>query len=253
MAASLESLAWLLVCLALFLFVQRRLHFELQAVLLLLTRRQELAVGIFSLLFFPGVLLHELSHYLMARLLGVKAVKFSLLPKMLSGGRLRLGYVETRQTDIVRDSLIGLAPLLTGGALVAWLAIAKLSLPELAGLAAAGQWQAFLDALHQLPLLPDFWLWFYLAFTVSSTMLPSASDRQSWLPILLISAGLLGMVLLAGAGPWMEQHLAPSLYSLLSSLALIFGASLLVHLVLWLPVLALRLLLSRLTGLQVKP
>lgn len=251
MPAALESLAWLLVCLALFLFVQRRLHFEMQAVLLLLTRRQELAIAIFSFLFFPGVLLHELSHYLMARLLGVKAVRFSLIPQMLPGGKLRLGYVETRATDFVRDALVGLAPLLSGGAVMAWLAISKLNLPPLAGLAFAGQWEALLAALGRLPLQPDFWLWFYLAFTISSTMLPSTSDRQAWLPLILLVAGLLGVVILAGAGPWMLENLAPGLYSMLSTLALVFAVSLFVHLVLWPPFGWLRLLISRLMGVGV--
>jgi hypothetical protein len=49
-------------CLLAFLLFQRWLHGELQAVLLLLTRRPVTALGIFSLLFFPGVLIHEASH-----------------------------------------------------------------------------------------------------------------------------------------------------------------------------------------------
>lgn len=253
MLGAFESLAWLLVCLALFLFVQRRLHFEMQAVILLLTRRQELALGIFSLLFFPGVLLHELSHFIMARLLGVKTVRFSLLPQVLPGGKLRLGYVETRKTDFVRDALIGLAPLLTGGLVIAWLGISKLNLPPLAQMAFSGQWDALFVALGQIPQQPDFWLWFYLAFTISSTMLPSASDRQAWLPMILLVLGLLGLVILAGAGQWMLDHLAPGLTSLLSTLVLIFAVSLFLHLVLWLPFLGLRYLLSRLMKIKVVP
>ena len=69
---SWDGLIWLLALLAPALFLQRRLHFELQAIFLLITRHENAAIGMFSLLFLPGVLLHELSHFLMARLLGVR-------------------------------------------------------------------------------------------------------------------------------------------------------------------------------------
>ena len=69
-------------------------------------------MAIFSFIFLPGVFLHELSHFIMAKLLGVRTGRFSLLPQSLPDGRLQLGYVETTRSDIVRDSLIGAAPLI---------------------------------------------------------------------------------------------------------------------------------------------
>jgi hypothetical protein len=59
---------------------------ETQAVFLLLTRRGEVAMVLFAVLFFPGVLLHEVSHYVMAQLLGVRTKRFSLIPKPLPDG-----------------------------------------------------------------------------------------------------------------------------------------------------------------------
>ena len=44
----------------------------------MITRRPEMAVALFSLLFFPGVLLHETSHYLMAKITGPFFGIFSL-------------------------------------------------------------------------------------------------------------------------------------------------------------------------------
>ena len=88
-------------------FLQRFLHREIQAVLLILSRSERFTITVFSIIFLPGVLLHELSHYCVALLLGIKAAHFSLVPQMLPDGRLQLGYVETVKTDIVRDSLVG--------------------------------------------------------------------------------------------------------------------------------------------------
>jgi hypothetical protein len=141
----------------------------------------------------------------------------------------------------------------TGGAAVAYLGIARLKLLPLAGLIAQSDWPAFWPALAALPTQPDFWLWFYLAFAISSTMLPSASDRRSWLPIFLALLVLFGLVLLAGAGPWMLENLSPWLGRAFRSLAALFGISLVVNLVLLIPFRLLRELILRLTGMRLAP
>ena len=230
------------------LISQRWLHREIQLVFYLLTRRPAASLVLFSLLFFPGVLLHEGSHYLAARLLGVRTGAFSLIPDLMPDGKLRLGYVETAQTDVLRESLIGAAPLISGGALVAYLGVSRLGLVPLAGLIRAGDWPGFWQGLANLPNHTDFWLWFYLAFTVSSTMLPSASDRRAWLPVGLVLLALPLAALLAGAGPWMLENLAPWLNRAFWAVATVFGISLALHLTILLPFRLLRELLLRLTG-----
>lgn len=246
----LEGLGWLLLVLGPLLFFQRRLHHEIQLVFLLLTRRPAASLGIFSLLFFPGVLLHEFSHFIMAQLLMVRTGSFSLMPAVLPGGKLRLGYVEVEGTDFFRDAMIGAAPLVTGGLTVAYLAGERLGFIPLANAVWQQNWPAFWKGLGALPQQTDFWLWFYLAFAVSSTMLPSESDRRAWLPLGLVAVVLLGLALLAGAGPWMLEHLAPSFNRFLRLLTTIFGISLALHLVLLAPVALLRLLLMRIMRVE---
>jgi hypothetical protein len=246
-----EGLLWFLLLLGPFLYLQRSLHREVQAFFLILTRRQDISVVIFSLLFFPGVALHETSHFLMARLLNVRTGRFSLIPRPLPDGRIQLGYVETARADFMRDSLIGVAPLLVGGGLVIYVGLAHLGLVTLWRSLAVGSLEVTLQALRQAYQQPDFWLWFYLAFTVSSTMLPSASDRRAWLPLAMVVLGLFFASLAAGAGPWMAEHLAPTLNVMLSTLALAITISALLHLVLLPLVWGGRKLLSRLTGLSV--
>ena len=249
--ANLDGLLWLLLLIAPLLFLQRNLHREIQAIFLLLTRQPEIAVALFSLLFLPGVLIHETSHYLMARLLGVHTGRFSIVPQKMEDGRLQLGFVETAAVDFFRDALIGAAPLITGGLFVAFAGLTRMGLNTLWASLAGGQMSVFLDTLTSLTEQPDFWLWFYLTFTVSSTMLPSASDRRAWLPLLLVILVLLGLTLLAGAGPWLVAHLAPTLNSALRSVAVVFGITVLLHLILFPPAWVLRKLISRLVGYQV--
>src|SRR5574339_544265 len=108
----LTGFLWFILMLVPLIFLQRLLHREIQSVFLIVTRNPGITMGIFSLIFLPGVFLHELSHFLMAKILRVPTGRFSLFPQSLPDGRLQLGYVETGRSDVVRDSLIGAAPLI---------------------------------------------------------------------------------------------------------------------------------------------
>src|SRR5689334_4765414 len=208
MLISIDGLFWLLVTLVALLFLQRVLHREIQAIFLISTRNPGFTMGAFSLIFFPGVFLHELSHLVVAKLLGVRTGRFSLIPEPMADGQLQLGYVEAAQSDIFRDSLVGAAPLITGMLFVTFAAVDRLHLVVMWDTLRSGQWSLFFMGLQTLPNIPDFWIWFYLTFAVSSTMMPSESDRHAWLPFGLLAAALLVLALLAGAGPWLAENLA---------------------------------------------
>lgn len=249
--ATFDGLLWLLAALVLLMFAQRALHREIQAVLLISTRSPGITVGVFSLIFFPGVFLHELSHLLTAKLLFVPTGSFSLVPQTMPDGRLQLGYVEAAESDIFRDTFVGAAPLITGALFVAFVAVERLHLVILWDTLRNGQWSLVWMGLQRLPSIPDFWLWFYLTFIVSSTMMPSESDSHAWLPFGLVAGGLLTLAVVAGAGPWMVEHLAAPLNDFMRGTALVLLVSIIIHGVLIVPLWLLHRILTRITGLDV--
>ena len=252
MLTQFNGLIWFVVTLLPLVFLQRLLHREIQAVFLILSRSERFTVTLFSFIFLPGVLLHELSHYCIAVLLGVKAARFSLIPQVLEDGRLQLGYVETVKTDFARDSLVGAAPLIVGGGFVALVAIFPMHLQPMWAVLRNGQLNLFWFGITGLFTIKDFPLWFYLTFAVSSTMLPSQSDRNAWLPLGVTIAILVALAILAGIGPWMLTYLAPPLNAFLNSAAIIFGLSAAVHAVLIVPIFLIHKGLAKITGVDIQ-
>lgn len=128
-----------------------------------------------TVLFWPGVLVHEMAHLLVGRMLLVKTKRLTLIPKMQPDGRVDMGSVMVPHTDRFRFFMIGIAPMLVGLAVL----FAALWLAEHYGLWA-----------H--------WIWWpvvgYTMFQVANTMFLSPSDVQGvwWLVIFLaVVCGLL--------------------------------------------------------------
>jgi hypothetical protein len=165
--------------------------------MLLLTGDKEIALWLYAIVLLPGVILHELSHALVARIAGVKIGQINILPQR-TGRRIQLGFVPVEDTDFLRASLIGAAPLIFGS--VAVVAIGHLSFgtPEILEVLKAGDWLAALEELAQIVRAPDVWLWGYLVFAIGNTMLPSRSDIHAWPTLAFVAALVVALVIVLG-------------------------------------------------------
>lgn len=217
--------------------VQRALHRNLQIALHRLTGHPDAAVMLYWALLFPGVFLHELSHWLAALLLGVRRYRFAMWPQR-SGGQIRLGAVQLAEADPLRMSLIGAAPLIVGLIVIALIGGRWADAPA-SGIALWGSaWQM----LRSLPQREWGWMGFYLIFTVGNAMWPSPSDRAAW-PAVGITGGLLVLLLLlAGPISWHQTLMALAIESL-ARLTPLLMAVLLVNLPILMGLIGLNVLL----------
>jgi hypothetical protein len=191
----------LLFCLVL---MKRWLSKHLYGLGLLLSDSHDAAVLLYFLLVLPGVLAHELSHWLTAKLLRVPVGKISIGPSSKGGGPMRLGSVSMARTDPVRGSIIGLAPLVTGSLLILLIAHYVFGLAAPGELAVRLSPEDLLPTVGQYMSVPNFWLWVYLVFSISNAMLPSESDRQAWLSLGLYCC--VAVVVLYGFGLLQEVY-----------------------------------------------
>ena len=178
-----------------------------QALLSHLLRHLPLNLVFFLLL--PGIFLHEFSHILMAEILRVRTGELKLKPE-IHEGHLTLGSAQIALTDPFRLTLIGIAPFISGTA-VLWLLI------------------------NLVPKNPVYLLLFtyYLVFAIANTLFSSASDLQAAaIPLILV-------LIIFGLFNLTNLNLPPALLEFLPgfffNLTRIFGYTLVINLLLFFP------------------
>jgi hypothetical protein len=128
-----------------------------------ITKSKTVTINFMAILFFPGTVIHELSHFLMAALLFVPVGQMEFWPK-IDGDNVKLGSVQVAQTDIFRRFLIGAAPFLFGVALL--LAVLFFGVSS--------------------NLFGEIWfvvLMMYVAFEIGNTMFSSKKDMEGALEL----------------------------------------------------------------------
>jgi hypothetical protein len=193
----------------------------------------------------PGVVVHELSHWLMAKMLGVRVTRPKIGPvRKGRSNRVSLGSVRVGKVDPVRASLIGVAPLLAGAAAILLIGYLVLGVGELADAASRYGLEGLLDGLDPVLRVPDLWLWLYLIFAISNAMLPSESDMDAVRPVLIFLGIVTAVVLIVTGVPSIPRQVVDSVSAVASYLASSFGLTLVVDAI-FMAVLGLLLLVTR--------
>lgn len=143
-----------------------------------LTRSRKVSIVFFALLFYPGVLVHELAHYIAALILFVPVGKMEFVP-IMHGDGIKLGSVEIVKTDPIRRILIGVSPIIVG------LLIMTSTLYYITIVSSVSSfWQGIIIA--------------YLLFVVGNTMFSSKKDLEGIIEFLLAIGALYTIFYFAG-------------------------------------------------------
>ncbi len=230
MAPTWLPLVWLLASLGLLVLANRWFDRHLWNLAYLVSRDEAAAGFVHFAVLLPGVVLHEVSHWASARLLGLRVGRLELWPQAEKDG-LRLGSVQVQQADPLRGSLVGIAPLVAGSVVLLLVGRHAFGLGAFLEALAQGDVGALWAAARAAAGTHDLWLWAYLVFAVANAMLPSPADRQAWRPLLLYAALLIGGYwLLGGRLPEVPAPAWQALAGALAHLAAAFNLALAVDL-----------------------
>jgi hypothetical protein len=171
--------------------------------------------GVFYLMVFPGVVLHEGAHYLACLLTGTRVVRFApFSPQRATDNRLRLGYVRHERRALPIRAIIGLAPVVLNPlglqvttALLTPLTFRQVADPSVGVVAQEIFASGFVAAA---PLQAAVWAYLSMSFALGSV--PSREDL-SGLPLLLAVLGI-GILVLGSLRLGTEGVLPSAAYDL---------------------------------------
>ncbi len=252
MLSKWTPLIWLAATLVPLFFMKRWINQHIQGLGMLLTGDNEAAMLLYFVLLLPGILIHELSHWLAAKLLGVRTGKISLWPSKRRGNQMRLGSVRIAHTDPFRASLIGVAPLISGSFAILIIGQLILGLGDLGEVLLNGEWGPLGESLLAHLQAPDFWLWLYLIFAVSNAMLPSETDREPWRPVFLFMGLVALSSYLTGWVSQVPEVVTTTSLTGLSYLAYAFSLTVAVDAIFIALIAVIEAFVSRLTGKRVE-
>ena len=212
-------------------FLKRWITQHLQGLGFLIWGNSDMAMVLYFLALLPGIVIHELSHWLFAKGLGVRTGRLTIWPSYRRSGRIRLGSLQVAKTDPVRGSLIGLAPLLTGSLTIFLIGGWVLGVTPSIDALFAADWGSFLASLKSTSQAPDFWIWLYVIFAVSNTMFPSRADRRGWLQALGLVAAVALLFSLVGVDTYVPQKVIGLLFRLIRYLTYAFALTVAVDIV----------------------
>jgi hypothetical protein len=157
----------------------------------LLTRSFQTTTILYYTFFIPGVFLHELSYWLVAGILNVHAKSAIQWPEAQEIAELDLSFIElAKNVNPFKLAIITLAPIISGLLAIWLIANNVLDFSSFFALIRTGDLADISAAFSRLTGAADFWLWIYLLFTISNTMIPKLRDLRG-LRIVFIAVGVL--------------------------------------------------------------
>ncbi len=190
------------------IYAERWIHQHMYGVGYLLTLDKAQATGFYYMIFFPGVLVHEVIQWLVAGALNVPIKKINSYPKTQDNGTIRYDFVVIGQTSRFKAMLIGGLPFIIAGVIVYYLSTSILELDALLTAIGTGDLNQIGRGIKDVFRTGDVWLWLYFMFSLSNGMIPTKEDRQGWFLILGAASGISIAMLFLGFDVFVTETLS---------------------------------------------
>ncbi len=123
------------------------------------------------------MVLQQAVFWLAAGMLNVRAKGSFQYPEEQKIGELKLNFIQlSKKASDLQIAIINMVPLLAGVLCVWFIANNVFDIPVVLDIIAPGTISAVGAGLAELLRTPDFWLWFYVTFTIANTMIPDLGD-----------------------------------------------------------------------------
>jgi hypothetical protein len=175
---------WLVLGSLIFLyFTQRQMTTAFARLVHRLGGNQKTLIILWSIIFLPGTVIHEISHFLLAAATGARTGKIEIFPEFLEQALddedksrgVRLGSVQVSRLNPIQGFLVGMAPFFSGLALLVWL---------------ASLLQSDFQEKNYLTLIIET----YFFFVIANSFFPSWTDIKQTLPLVVITL-IVGLLL----------------------------------------------------------
>ncbi|MCA0453083.1 MAG: hypothetical protein LCI00_03820 [Chloroflexi bacterium] len=227
------------------------LHQHIFKVGWLVTKQYQTTTILYYAFFLPGIILNQFIFWLAAGFLNVSAERSIAWPQKQEIGELKLDFIRlSKNVGPLPFAVISTTPLLVGMFAVWQIANNILNVPTfLTELNQGGFLVNLSTALAHFTSAPDFWIWVYLAFAVSNTMMPNFANLRGWRIILIVLGVLIAALYVLGAGDQVVMNnlrgpVTDALNSLSSIFAIIIGLDIFMVAVLG----TLEAIIERITG-----
>lgn len=209
----LIQLFFLFIFLFLLFLLSQKISTYIYSIIFLVTKNRGAALAVLLFLFLPGTIIHELSHFLIAILVRVPTGELTVIPTLdKETGEVKAGRLAIAKTDPVRYTVIGLAPMIIG-----------LALMYLIGHFLIG---AQLSINHYQFIIAAF----YLFFIITNTMFSSKKDLESAVLVIPIVFLIFSSLYLVGIRLFFDEKLVAAIEKTLSSLNIYLLAAVLLNL-----------------------
>ena len=227
------SIIIFIVVFVLTILLQQWLHRHIQGLALIVTGNTGCGLRLLYYLLWPGVVLHEGSHYIVAKLLLVRTNGINVGLGRAKKRQISLGSVNIQRSDPIRESLIGVAPFIVGVSAIWLLVNLGFGISPQSGLSPEQMVRRVAEYAHDWTT----WLDLYLIFAVSTAMIPSDSDREPWGPVITFFGLGVALLFLMGWTPRVPSNLVVLARQALDALTIALGIAVVVNgavaLVLW--------------------